>query len=97
MEKYSLSFKKSVIKDLQGLPNKDVERILKCIELLCENPRAESCIKLSGQERYRVRQGLYRIIYEIHDSELVVMVVKVAHRREVYRNNRAYPVVSQNY
>lgn len=87
MAKYSLSFKKSVSKDLRGIPEKDVKRILKCIELLCTDPRAEGCMKLSGQERYRVRQGIYRIIYEIHESELVIMVVKVAHRSEVYRNS----------
>ena len=87
MANYSLSFKKSVTKDLQNIPNKDVERILKCIESLCEDPRAEGCIKLSGQERYRVRQEIYRIIYEIHDSELIIIVVKVAHRSEAYKNS----------
>ena len=86
MAKYSLAFKKSVAKDLRNLPNKDVARILKTIESLCENPRAEGCIKLSAQERYRVRLGVYRIIYEIQDSELIVLVVKVAHRGEVYKN-----------
>ena len=85
MANYSLSFKKSVAKDLRSIPNKDVKRILSCIESLRDNPRAEGCIKLSGQERYRVRQGLYRIIYEIQDLELIVMVVKVAHRRNVYK------------
>jgi len=87
MANYSLSFKKSVAKDLQNIPNKDVKRILKCIKLLCEDPRAEGCIKLSSQERYRVRKGIYRIIYEIHDSELIITVVKIAHRSEVYSNN----------
>ena len=86
MAKYSLAFKKSVAKDLRSLPNKDVKRILKTIESLCDEPRAEGCIKLSAQERYRVRQGVYRIIYEIQDSELIVLVVKVAHRSEVYKN-----------
>ncbi|MCK4950874.1 MAG: type II toxin-antitoxin system RelE/ParE family toxin [Gammaproteobacteria bacterium] len=85
MASYSLAFKKSVAKDLRNIPNKDVKRILKCIELLRENPRADGCIKLSGQERYRVRQGIYRIVYEIKDSELIVMVVKVAHRGDVYK------------
>ncbi len=85
MAKYSLIFKKSVAKDLRNIPNKDVKRILMCIESLCENPRAEGCIKLSGQELYRKRQGLYRIIYEIRDSELIITVVKVAHRSDVYK------------
>ena len=87
MAKYSLVFKKSVAKDLRNLSKKDIKRILKCIELLCANPRAEGCIKLSGRECYRVRQGVYRIIYEIQDSELIIMVVKVAHRSVVYKNS----------
>jgi mRNA interferase RelE/StbE len=87
MAKYSLVFKKSVTKDLRIIPNKDVKRILTCMESLCANPRAEGCIKLSGQERYRVRQGSYRIIYEIQDSELIIVVVKVAHRSDVYKDH----------
>ena len=87
MAKYSLAFKKSVAKDLRNIPNKDVKRILKSIELLCENPRADGCIKLSGQERYRVRQGVYRIVYEIQDTELIILVVKIAHRSAVYKNS----------
>ena len=86
MAKYNLLFKKSVAKDLRKIPNKDVKRILSCINTLCENPRAEGCIKLSGQECYRVRQGLYRIVYEIQDSELIIMVVTVAHRSDAYKS-----------
>jgi mRNA interferase RelE/StbE len=85
MASYRLVFKKSVAKDLRGLPKRDVARILRCFRDLRENPRPAGCEKLSGQERYRVRQGLYRIVYEIGDSELVVVVVKVGHRRDVYR------------
>ena len=87
MAKYSLTFKKSVAKDLRSIPKKDIKRILKCVELLCVDPRAEGCIKLSGQERYRVRQGAYRIIYEIQETELVIMVVKVAHRSVIYKKS----------
>ncbi|RLA13812.1 MAG: type II toxin-antitoxin system mRNA interferase toxin, RelE/StbE family [Gammaproteobacteria bacterium] len=87
MAKYSLRFKKSVTKDLRNIPKKDIKRILKCVELLCTDPRAVGCIKLSGQERYRVRQGIYRIIYEIQETELIIMVVKVAHRSVVYKND----------
>ena len=86
MANYSLTFKKSVAKDLRNIPNRDVKRTLSRIELLQDNPRAEGCIKLSGQERYRVRQGLYRIIYQIQDFELVVMVIKVAHRSDGYKS-----------
>ncbi len=87
MANYSLAFKKSVAKDLRNIPRKDVKQILKCIERLRDDPRAEGCIKLSGQERYRVRQGVYRIIYEILDARLIILVVKVAHRSVVYKNN----------
>ncbi len=87
MAKYSLVFKKSVAKDLRNIPKKDIKRILKCVEHLCSDQRAEGCIKLSGQERYRVRQSVYRIIYEIQETELIVMVVKVAHRSVAYKNS----------
>jgi len=86
MASYRLLFKQSVAKDLRELPRQDLERILECIEALAEDSRPPGCEKLSGQgDRYRVRQGQYRIIYSIHDGTLTVMVVKVGHRRDVYR------------
>ncbi len=87
MASYSLAFKKSVAKDLRSIPNKEVHRILKRIDALCENPRAEGCVKLSNQEKYRVRQGAYRIVYEIRDYELIVLVVKIAHRSQIYKSS----------
>ncbi|MBL4681643.1 MAG: type II toxin-antitoxin system RelE/ParE family toxin [Pseudomonadales bacterium] len=87
MEKYRIIFKKSVSKDLRNVPKKDVLRILNQIDLLGMNPRSEGCIKLSGREQYRVRVGLYRIIYEIQDSMLIVQVVKIGHRSNVYKSN----------
>ncbi len=87
MASYSLAFKKSVAKDLRKIPNNEVKRILSRIESLCENPRAEDCVKLSGEEKYRVRQGVYRIIYEIRDKDLIILVVKVAHRSHVYKSS----------
>jgi len=86
MAKYRLIFKQSVAKDLRDIPNKDVARVLRRTRALSDDPRAPGCEKLSGQERYRVRQGVFRIIYEIVDDVLVVVVVKVGHRSEVYRN-----------
>lgn len=85
MEKYRITFKKSVVKDLKSLPNKDVKRILQRIDALAINPRGEGCTKLSAQERYRVRQGAYRIVYEIRDAELVVQIVRVGHRSAIYK------------
>jgi mRNA interferase RelE/StbE len=87
MGKFRLTFKKSVAKDLRNIPNADVKRILEKIDSLRENPRADGCIKLSVQERYRVRQGLYRIIYEIRDELLVIHVVKIGHRSVAYKGN----------
>ena len=87
MASYSLAFKKSVASDLRSIPNKDVKRILKPINSLRDDPRAEGCVKLSNQEKYRVRQGSYRIVYEIQDTELVILVVKVAHRGQVYQRS----------
>ena len=87
MASYELVFKKSVAKDLRSIPKNDVARILKRIETLRDDPRGEGCVKLSAQERYRVRQGVYRIIYEIRERELVVMVVKIGHRSAVYASS----------
>ncbi len=85
MAVYSLFFKDSVRKDLDSIAKNDLRRIIKRIESLAENPRPLGCEKLSGQEKYRLRQGNYRIIYSIQDTQLTVWVVKVGHRREVYR------------
>lgn len=78
-------FRKSVKDDLSAIPTKDLRRILSKIESLGENPRPTGCEKLSGQEKYRLRQGRYRIVYSIQDTELTVWIVKVGHRKEVYR------------
>jgi mRNA interferase RelE/StbE len=85
MARYKLLFKTSVTKDFRHIPIQDVATILRRIEALADDPRPNGCEKLSGLERYRVRQGSYRIIYEIIDNQLVVTVVKIGHRREVYK------------
>jgi mRNA interferase RelE/StbE len=85
MVAYKLYFKKSVEKDFNGIPKKDLKKILGRIELLAENPRPPGCEKLTGQQRYRLRQGRYRILYSIQDDELTVWVVKVGHRKDIYR------------
>ena len=87
MARYELHFRKSVAKDLRTLPEKDVARILKCFELLAEDPRRPGCEKLTGSDRYRYRQGRYRILYEIRDRELLIVIVKVAHRKDAYRQS----------
>ena len=85
MGAYRLVFKQSVAKDLRVIPKRDLARILKRIEALAEDPRPPGSEKLAGQERYRVRQGVYRIVYAIEADHLVVTIVRVAHRRDVYR------------
>ena len=84
MAKYEVVFKRSVYKDLKAIPKSDVARILKRIDRLTDDLRGPGCEKLSGQEKYRVRQGVYRIVYEIEDNRLIVTVVKIAHRGQVY-------------
>ena len=85
MARYELRFKGSVAKDLRGVPPSDVRRILARIEALRDDPRPSGAEKLSAQERYRVRQGDYRIVYAVDDDAAVVEIVKVGHRRDVYR------------
>jgi len=85
MAAYKVFFKKSVQKDFDPIPKKDLKRILNRIAGLAENPRPTGCEKLTGKERYRLRQGRYRIVYSIQDDELTVWVVKVGHRKDIYR------------
>ncbi len=85
MAGYSILFKESVRKDIESIPRKDLQRIMERIGLLAEDPRPAGSEKLSSQERYRIRQGNYRIIYSIQDAEITVWIVRIGHRREVYR------------
>ncbi len=85
MANYKIYFKRSVEKDLSGIPAKDVHRIMDRIGQLAINPRPPECEKLTGEDRYRLRQGRYRILYSIQDKDLTIWIVKVAHRKDVYR------------
>jgi mRNA interferase RelE/StbE len=85
MGAYRVYLKKSVEKDLGAIPKKDLKNILQGIATLAQNPRPAGHEKLTGQERYRVRQGRYRIVYSIQDEVLTVWIVKVGHRKDVYR------------
>jgi mRNA interferase RelE/StbE len=85
MAEYKVYFKESVEKDLNTIPKKDLQKVLRRIETLSQDPRPQGHEKLTGQERYRIRQGNYRIVYSIQDQQLTVWVVKVGHRKEVYR------------
>ena len=85
MAEYEIYFKESIEKDFLKIPKKDIRKILSRIESLAKDPRPPGHEKLSAQEKYRIRQGLYRIIYSIQEKELTVWVVKVGHRKDVYR------------
>ena len=85
MAAYKVFFKRSVEKDLETIPKKDLKKIIRRIGRLAENPRPQGCEKLTGQERYRLRQGHYRVAYSVQDNELTIWVVKVGHRKDIYR------------
>lgn len=86
MARFKLRIKKSAAKELEAIPRKsDRRRLVARIQALAENPRPRGCKKLSGSERYRVRQGSYRIVYAIEDDQFVVYVVKIGDRKRVYR------------
>ncbi|MGH9341023.1 MAG: type II toxin-antitoxin system RelE family toxin [Acidobacteriota bacterium] len=85
MASYSVRIKQSAAKELEAIPLKDRKRIVSRIEQLRADPRPPGCEKLSGEDKYRIRQGAYRILYEILDRELIVTVVRVGNRRDVYR------------
>jgi len=80
-----LLIKPSAGKEIEAVPKQDRRQIVAKITSLSRNPRPPGCEKLSGHDQYRLRQGNYRILYEIQDLDLVVLVVKVGHRRDVYR------------
>ena len=86
MAKYKIALRRSVLTDLKPIPKKDVKRILAAIESLADNPRPPQCRKLSNEEKYRLRCGVYRILYSIEDHKLIVCIVKVGHRKDVYRS-----------
>jgi len=82
---YKILIKSSAAKELARLPKNDVQRITSKIRALSTDPRPHGCEKLSAQERYRIRQGIYRIVYSIEDDKLIIYVIKIAHRSEVYK------------
>ncbi|MEO5767234.1 MAG: type II toxin-antitoxin system RelE/ParE family toxin [Polyangia bacterium] len=85
MESYRLEVKRSAAKEIADLPKADCQRVVAKIQLLARDPRPHGCEKLSGTEKYRIRRGDYRILYEIDDSTKLVIIVKIGNRKEVYR------------
>ena len=86
MSRYTVEIARRAIKSIAGLPRKEQHRVRAAIDLLADEPRPPSCVALAGEESvYRVRVGDYRILYEVIDDRLVIQVVRVGHRRDVYR------------
>ena len=85
MASYNVFIKPSAVKELEAVPKTDRLRIIRRIQNLAVEPRPAGAEKLSGQERYRIRQGDYQVVYAINDHEQRFVVFKIGHRREVYR------------
>lgn len=86
MASYRVEFTKSAAKDIRGLDKRWIPKIFAAIEALELNPRPHGCKKLAGSEQtYRIRVGDYRAVYEIKDDVLVVLMLKILHRKDVYR------------
>ena len=84
MKQYSIQFTKSAQKELKRIPSKDQIRIIDRIRDLSQEPRPVDCKKLTNEEKYRIRQGNYRILYQIKENEVVIVIVKVRHRKDAY-------------
>ncbi|MHC4509228.1 MAG: type II toxin-antitoxin system RelE family toxin [Planctomycetota bacterium] len=84
MAKYRITIKRSAAKELEDIPRRDLQRIIKRVRSLATDPRPHGSQKLSGQEQYRIRQGDYRIVYSVEDKDSLIEVVKIGHRREIY-------------
>lgn len=84
---YKIEFKPAALRSFSSLPKPIKKQIAKKIDVLANNPRPPGVKKLSGSEsRYRIRSGEYRVVYEIRDNLLLILVVRIGHRREVYRD-----------
>ena len=85
MASYRLLIKPSAAKELEGLPLTDRRRVVARMQGLSAQPRPPGCEKLTGHDLFRVRQGKYRIVYEVQDHDLTVIIFKIGHRGDVYR------------
>ncbi|HEY6057184.1 MAG TPA: type II toxin-antitoxin system RelE/ParE family toxin [Candidatus Limnocylindrales bacterium] len=85
MASYRILIKRSAARELEDLPTTDRRRVVTRIQGLATDPRPPGCEKLSGEEKYRIRQGDLRVLYEVADRESIVTVVRIGHRRDVYR------------
>ncbi|MGI0479328.1 type II toxin-antitoxin system RelE family toxin [Geminocystis sp. CENA526] len=82
---YNINIKKRASKVLESLSNVDYQRVRDAIRELAKTPRPSGCLKLTGRNAWRIRVGVYRIIYTINDSQLTIVVIDIGHRRDIYR------------
>ncbi|MGO8735754.1 MAG: type II toxin-antitoxin system RelE family toxin [Terriglobia bacterium] len=85
MGSYKILIKPSAVKEIEAVPQRDRQRLITQIQGLSTNPRPPDFVKLSGQDRFRLRQGVYRLVYSVNDDEPSILIVKVGRRKEVYR------------
>ena len=85
MEKYKLQIKKSAEKELRKIPKRELIKIINKIQNLSEDPHPVGSIKISNQEKYRLRIGNYRVLYKVEDNILTIFIIKVGHRKDIYR------------
>ncbi len=85
MAKYKVKVKKSAEKELRKIPKKELIKIIDQIRSLADNPHPPGSKKLTNQEKYRIRIGNYRVLYKVEDEILTIFVIKVGHRKEIYR------------
>jgi mRNA interferase RelE/StbE len=86
MAEYRITIRKSAVRELEDIPQRDLQRVVKRVRSLAKDPRPHGSQKLSGKEQYRIRQGDYRIVYSVEDKDSLIDIVKVGHRREIYRS-----------
>jgi mRNA interferase RelE/StbE len=82
---YAIDIRRSAQKSLSKISSQDQDRIISSIESLSDHPRPDGCKKLSGRPAWRIRIGNYRVIYEIEDDKLIVTIIHIGHRRDIYR------------
>jgi len=86
MESFQIEWRKSTKKDLRRIASEEVQKIVDAVAILAADPRPHGCIKMHGSDcAYRIRIGDYRIIYEIYEQRVIIEIVRISHRREVYR------------
>lgn len=92
MANYKILIKPSAKKELEKLPNKDLKKIVVKIQDLSVEPRPVGSEKLSSDDKFRIRQGNYRVVYSIEDDKLVIFVVKIGHRQDIYRKRQVIAI-----